>query len=105
MDPQLSYPGRPAFISGDPPTGSDGPNRPPSLFEQLQAETRRKTAILPPGKKIATVVAVDWVAGAPVWMRWGTAVRVGDHFELGAETLTKFTKASTSASLHVMWSR
>ncbi len=77
----------------------------PTLLEQLQAETRRKTAVLPPGKKIATVVAVDWVAGVPVYLRWGTAVRVGEHFELGAETQTKFSKASTSASVHVMWSK
>lgn len=77
----------------------------PTLLEQLQAETKRKTAVLPPGKTVATVVAVDWAGGVPVWVRWGTAVRVGDNFELGAETKTKFTKASTSASVHVMWSK
>ena len=76
----------------------------PTLLEQLQAETRRKTAALPPEKKIATVVTVDWVYGAPL-LRWGTAVRTGEHFELGLETQTKFTKASTSGSIYVMWSK
>lgn len=77
----------------------------PTIVEQLQAETRRQTAGIPPGKKVATVVSVEWAAGIPYRFRWGTAVRVGDNFELGAETLTKFTKASTSASIHVAWSK
>lgn len=80
-------------------------NPEPTLLEQLQAETRRKTIAIPPGKTVATVVAVEWAAGVPYRFRWGTAVRMGDHFELSAETLTKFTKASTSASIHVAWSK
>ena len=77
----------------------------PPLLEQLQAETKRKTAMLPPEKTQAAVVAVDWAAGVPYRFRFGYAHRIGDHFELGAEALTKFTKASTSASVHVMWSK
>lgn len=76
----------------------------PTLLEKLQEETRRKTAALPPEKRFATVVAVDWTAGLPVGVRWGTAYRKGEHFELGAEAQTKFTKASTSATVHVAWS-
>lgn len=76
----------------------------PTLLEQLQAETKRKTAALPPDKKVVTVVAVDWAYGVPTYVRWGTAVRVGEHFELDAETKTRFTKASTSASVHAIWS-
>jgi hypothetical protein len=81
-------------------------NQGPSVLEQLRAETRLKTAALPPDKTVATVVAVDYVGGVLPWRaRWGTAVRMGDHFELSLETQTKFTKASTSAGLYVMWSK
>jgi hypothetical protein len=87
------------------PITADQFNQGPTVLEQLQGDLQRKTAALPPDKKVVTVVAVDWVAGMPVYARWGTAVRVGDSFELGAEAKTKFTKASTSASLYVMWSK
>lgn len=76
----------------------------PTLLEQLQAETKRKTAGIPPGKTTALVMAADWKMGVPVRWRWGVAHRVGDHFELGADAATKFTKASTEATLHVAWS-
>ena len=76
----------------------------PTLLEQLQAETRRKTAALPPDKNHAIVMSAEWKAGVPVRWRWGTAHRVGDHFELSTEAATKFTKASTEASVHLAWS-
>lgn len=76
----------------------------PTILEQLQAETKRKTAAIPAGKNHATVVAVDWVGGyVPYRLRWGTAHRIGDHFELGADASTKFSKATTEASVHVAW--
>lgn len=77
---------------------------PPSIIEQLQAETRRQTAMIPPGKSKVAMVAVEWAGGVPYRFRFATAVRKGEHFELGADALTKFTKASSSASIHAMWS-
>lgn len=74
-----------------------------SLIEQLQAETRRKTIDIPPDKTTVIVTAVDWKAGVPSF-RFGTATRVGKNFELTAEAQTNFSKASTSASVHAVWS-
>ena len=81
-------------------------NQGPTVPEQLTADLQRKTAWLPKDKTVATVAAVEFVGGVMPWrVRWGTAVRVGENFQLSLETETKFTKASTSAGLYVMWSK
>lgn len=77
-----------------------------SIVEQLKEETRRvtKAANIPADKKGVVVVAAEWKFGVPYRFRFGTAYRVGDSFELGADAVTKFTKASTEATVHVAWS-
>jgi hypothetical protein len=80
-------------------------NQGPTVLEQLQGDLKRKTAGIPPGKTKAAVFAVEWVGGVPYRYRFGYAHRVGDHFELGADAITKFSKASTSATIHVGWSK
>lgn len=76
----------------------------PTLLERFQADTALKTADIPEGHHTVLMVAADWKAGVPVRYRFGFAVKAGDHFELDAETQTKFTKASTDATLHAVWS-
>lgn len=59
--------------------------------------------VIPPGATGAAIVAIDWRAGVPVWARFGTATRVGDHLQLSLEAETKFKKAAPNASFHVAW--
>lgn len=62
-----------------------------------------KLAAIPPDKKGAVIVGVDWRGGVPVWGRFGVATRVGKHLQLSAEAETKFKQAPPNAGFYVAW--
>lgn len=75
----------------------------PSILKSIPAAVDASLAQVPPDRKGAVVVGVEWKAGVP-FMKFGTATRVGEHLKLSAEAETRFSKMSTTAKAYAIWS-
>lgn len=73
-----------------------------TILAQGLEQVNARLADIPPDKKGALVVAVEWKYGVP-FATFGTAMRVGDTLLLGAEAETRFTQLSTRAHVYAAW--
>lgn len=77
--------------------------KPMTIMAQGLEQVERLTAAIPSGKTAVLVVGVEWKYGVPYWFRFGVSRKSGEHFKMGVEAETKFTKASTNATAYAAW--
>lgn len=74
----------------------------PSILKSIPAAIDASLANVPPDRRGAAVVGVEWKYGLP-FFKFGTAARVGENLKFAGDVETRFSKMSTSAKGYVVW--
>jgi hypothetical protein len=82
---------------GDPTSQPKGS----TILEQGLAHVAAPLAAVPPGRKGALVVGVNWRYGLPTF-QFATATRVGEHLVLAADAEKRF-REKPNAKVYAAW--
>lgn len=81
---------------------SNQPPDRPSILQSIPTAVATSLNHVPPDRTGAFVMGLEWKYGLP-FAKFGTALRVGDSFKLAADAETRFSKLSTNATFHALW--
>lgn len=86
----------------DPTAPPTSPAPPKIDLTTIPSAVNASLAQVPPDRSGALVMGLEWKYGLP-FMKFGTALRVGENVKLAGDAETRFSKMSTSARGYLLW--